>query len=265
MSELAFAIVLLPGAGGGSPDPAMFGADICRIGRVVTINYPGWRRYLTNTFSANELIEDLVSQITTRVPEAPIYIIGISLGGHLGYATALHLQAMGHQIRGFCAIDTFMVKSVAPRPGWKGRALADGLEALRKGRLIAFMRSRFWRGMLRLVDTRLSELVRKAAYSKKSPFIFSIDPTLEQELNMRLLLKNVTPWLGSLDLKPATLNGPSILIRTAANASDDAAWRRRCPSIEIFEIPGTHHSIFESENVADFREFFRRATRRWFT
>ena len=106
-------------------------------------------------------LTDLAAQIAARVPQEPIRIVGFSIGGHLAYAVALHLQASGREIEGFCAIDAFMVDSSAPGAGWKGRALRSGLEALTKRRLGAFVRTRFWRALLRLAGPQLPSLVRK--------------------------------------------------------------------------------------------------------
>ena len=127
------------------------------------------------------------------------------------------------------------------------------------------MRSRFWRALLRLAGPRLPSLVRKLSSSGKLPLVFSCDPIFEQELSMRLFLREVAPWVGSLDLKPVALKAPAILIRTRETAGDDAAWRRRCPNIQIFEIPGTHHTIFEPENIGVLHDSLITATNPWRT
>src|SRR5215468_6781322 len=116
------------------------------------IGYPGWRRYVEIGFSAEKLIEDLAAQMAIRAPEGPIRIIGISIGGHLGYAAAVRLQASGRKIGGFCAIDSFAVTSASPMAGWKRRALQAGAALLRDRRFDEFgrfLRSRFWRASLR--------------------------------------------------------------------------------------------------------------------
>jgi hypothetical protein len=59
---------------------------------------------------------------------------------------------------------------------------------------------------------------------------------------MYLLVREVVPWIASLDREPVALKARAILLRTRLTAGDDAAWRRRCPSIEIFEIPGRHRA-----------------------
>jgi len=246
----------------------MFSAGLGDVTNFETIYYPGWQRYVANNFSAEVLIADLVSQIARKVPQGPIRIIGISIGGHFGYAAALHLQASGREIAGFCAIDTFMIASSEPSAGWKGRALARGLELLRKRRLdelCTFVRSLFWRALLRLGGARLPSVFRIFASTRQLPAIFAHNRMFEEELSMRLLIREVAPWIGSLDVKPIALKAPAILLRTPENASDDPAWRRRCPSIEIIEIPGKHHTFFEPENISALRESFITATRGWNT
>jgi thioesterase domain-containing protein len=80
---------------------------------------------------------------------------------------------------------------------------------------------------------------------------------------MRLLVRETAPWIGSLDREPVALRAPAVLLRTRLTAGDDAAWRRRCPNIEIFEIAGQHHTLFEPENIGALREAFVAATPGW--
>jgi hypothetical protein len=131
----------------GAPNLDVFREGAEDVTRFEVIGYPGWRRLVADGFSAEVLIADLVAQIVTRVPRGPIRIVGFSIGGHFGYAAALRLRAMGREIAGFCAIDTFMMVSPELSEGWKSRALAEGLELLRGRRFrefTRFVRSRFW-------------------------------------------------------------------------------------------------------------------------
>ena len=94
-------------------------------GGLAPIKYPGWRRFVADGFSAEVLISEIAAQIVAKVPEGPIRIVGSSIGGHFGYAAALRLQAISREIAGFCAIDTFMITSSEPRPGWKKRHMEE--------------------------------------------------------------------------------------------------------------------------------------------
>lgn len=266
MTDLSSTVIFLPGAGGGAPDLNVFRAGADDTTRFEVIGYPGWKRYVANGFSAETLITDLAAQIATKVPHGPIRIVGLSIGGHLGYAAALRLQSMGREVAGFCAIDTFMIASSKASAGWKGRAFAQGLELLRGrrfGEFTRFLRSKFWRALFKLAGNRLPRLLQRFSSSSRRLSVSRVDPLFEEELSMRLLIREVAPWIASLDREPVGLEAPAILLRTDVTASDDPAWRRRCPNIEIFEIPGQHHALFEAENIGSLREAFLTATGCW--
>ncbi len=81
---------------------------------------------------------------------------------------------------------------------------------------------------------------------------------------MRLLIREAAPWVAGLDRDPKVLDIPAVLLRTLATAGDDAAWRRRCPQISIYELPGRHDTLFDTENLAPIHELFVEATRGWY-
>jgi thioesterase domain-containing protein len=265
MTDSSSPIIFLSGAGGGAPDLDVFREGADDVTRFEVIGYPGWRHFVADGFSAEVLIADLVAQIVTRVPRGPIRIVGFSIGGHFGYAAALRLQEMGREIAGFCAIDTFMMVSLDLSEGWKSRTLAEGFELLRGWRFrefTSFVRSRFWRGLFRLAGGRLSSLLQRFS-SGRRPSVPAFDPIFERELRVRLLIQAAAPWIASLDREPVELKAPAVLLRTGPTASDDPAWRRRCPNLEIFEVPGQHNTLFEAENINSLREAFLTGTRSW--
>jgi len=186
--------------------------------------------------------------MVARAPEGPIRIIGSSIGGHLGYAVALNLQARGREMGGFCAIDTFITTSASPMAGWKARALRTGVGLLRDRRLDEFgrfLRSRFSRALLRSTGRRLASVIRRIAPTGRLPWILAADPIFEEELSMRLLIQEVAPWIALIDREPIALTAPALLLRTGSNEDADSVWRRRCPGIKIIEIPGDHHTLFD--------------------
>jgi thioesterase domain-containing protein len=266
MTDLSCPVVFLSGAGGGAPDFDVFREGPEDATRFDVISYPGWKRYASEGFSAEILIADLVNEIAKRVPQGPIRIIGHSIGGHFGYAAALRLEAMGREIAGLCAIDAFMITSSKPSAGWKGRAVAQGLELLRGGRfaeLARFLRSKFWRALARLAGDRLPGLLRAFSSGRRSLLLATADPIFEEELSVRLLIEAAAPWVASLDREPVALEAPAILLRTNLTSGDDAAWRRRCPNIKIFQLPGQHHTLFEPGSIPSLREAFLTGTRDW--
>ena len=257
-------IVFLPGAGGGVPDLDVFRDGPGDSNQVDVIAYPGWRRYVTPGYSAEALIDELTAEIMRRIPDGPIRIVGFSIGGHFAYAAALRLQAAGREVAGVCAIDSMIIESSGPGEGWRQRALQEALELLRGGRLgdlARFARSRFWRALVRACGHRLAEIAHR--HSRRLPLLLALDPILEEELSMRLLLATVAPWMASLDRNPSALDAPAILLRTGHAAGDDEAWRRRCPTIGIFRIPGTHHNLLGDDNLGALHQAFVAATPGW--
>jgi thioesterase domain-containing protein len=263
------AIVLLPGANGKAPDTSLFGAGTAEaVGCFKQIDYPRWRRCIADDFSADATISDLADKIAAAVPRDPIYIVGISIGGHFGYAAALRLQAGGRTIGGLCAVDTFMVASAAPRSGWQRRALSFGLHLAQKRRLrdlMTFFRARFWRVLVRLPGSQLRGFLNKSTSLRGLASLLAREPIFEEELSLRLLLREINPWVSTLDIDPVPLKAPVTLIRTTESAGDDPIWQRRCPDIEILETSGTHQTMFDPEYAATFRECFLAGTRSWRT
>ena len=265
MAHSSSPIIFLPGTGGEIPSFSGFNVGCGDSVGFEALTYPGWQQYASKGFTIEALIADLEAQIVSKVPEGPIRIVGYSVGGHFGYATAVRLRATGREIAGFCAIDSFMIESLGPSAEWKTRALSEALKILRKGHLREFnrfIRSKFWRGLFRLAGSRLRSLIRGFSSSRLRS-VCAFDPILEKELNLRLLTQAMAPWTASLDREPVALEVPASLLRTRLTASDDAAWRRRCPSIEIFEIPGQHHTLFQANDISSLREAFLTATRFW--
>jgi thioesterase domain-containing protein len=259
-------VLFLPGAGDGAPHFDLFREGPEDTTRFEVIGYPGWKRYIRDGFSAEVLVAELVLQIVTKVPRGPICILGYSIGGHFGYAAALRLQAMDREIRGFCAIDTFMIASASPAVGWKGRALARGLELLHRrrfGDFALYLRSKLWRSFFRSAGDRLPDLTRSLSSTRWFSSACSFDPVFEEELSLRLLIQAAAPWIASLDQNPIALNAPAILLRTKQTAKDDPAWLRRCPSMNFVEIAGQHLNLFEPDNVGSLREAFLTATSDW--
>ena len=259
---LRFAVV--SGAGGGVPDLRAFAATPAEAARFAPLVYPGWRRYADEGFSALALVRDFADEIAGW--RERVAILGISLGGHLGYAVALRLLSLGVEVAGFCAIDSFLIPSADVRPGSAGRNLAR-LRVLAQrgslGRRGTQVHALFWRALLRLAGDRAPPLLRRWRDSGLFRAACAVDRTFENELNMRLLMRATAPWLGELDRKPVPLPVRAAHLRTASAAESDDAWRARCPDIEFLEIPGNHDSLLDPENFAAMRRAFATATRGW--
>ncbi len=249
-------IVILPGAF-GSDEIKTFTADLQATTPFETFGYPSWHHLFAGGFSAEVVIADLAAQIAEWVPQGPIHIVGYSIGGHLGYAAALHLEASGREIAGFCAIDPFMNS----RPLTRAWQL---LREMRLGELLQLSKLKLRRSVLRVAHGRLPNLTRKINSSGWLPSISTEDADSRDEVSMLLWLRGAAAWIASVDRNPVALEAPTILLRTRLIAGDDRAWRRRCPNIVIHEVPGQHSTLFEPENIGSLRSAFIAAIRTWF-
>lgn len=253
--------VVLSGSGGGAPDPNAFAATPAEAARFTPLAYPGWRRYVEEGFHAEALVRELADEIAGWGER--VAIVGISLGGHMGYAVALELRSRGAEVAGLCAIDSFQISSDAVRPGSAGRHFARLGALLRSGspgRLWRQARALVWRAALRLAGDRAALLRRGRGLVQA---VCAADPLFEEELSMRLLMRAAASWLGELDADPVPLPVRAAHLRTASAAGSDAVWRARCPGVEFIEISGDHDSLLEPKNFAAMRRAFATATRGW--
>ena len=98
-------------AGAGGEIPSLFSVNLDATAEFEPLIYPGWRQYASKDFTIEALIADLETQITIKVPDGPVRIVGYSIGGHFGYAVALKLLASGRQVSRVCVINSFMIES----------------------------------------------------------------------------------------------------------------------------------------------------------
>jgi len=263
MNAARLPIVVLPGASGHAPDCAPFCADPSDQDRVVALRYPNWQTYVDAGLTGEALIDALAAEITARVPQTPVVLLGVSIGGHFAYATALRLESLGRTVAGLCIIDAGTI-TAARSVHWKARLVSHAADLLRRGRpgaLALHARHLAWRGLFRLAGDGLPALVRD--YAALLHRIGTIDPVFAEELSMRLLIRITATWMQSLDDHATHLRAPAVLLRTRVRVSDDSVWRRRCPDLRIIDIPGNHETLFEPENAAALRTAFLAATAEW--
>ena len=154
--------------------------------------------------------------------------------------------------------------------GLAGRALAEAIRLIRLGRVrefAQFVRSKLWRALFRVSEGKLPGLLRRVGGVVSVDSTKAVDPVLENEMSMRLLIRLSAPWVAALDVDPVPLRAPCALIRTVLSAGDDEAWRRRCPGVEVYEVYAgdhpVHDTLFYTEHAAALRAAYFKATPGW--
>jgi thioesterase domain-containing protein len=256
-------LIILPGASGHAPDCSPFCPDPSDRDRVVSLRYPTWQTYVDAGLNGEALVNALATEIMDRVPQTPVVLLGVSIGGHFAYATALRLKSLGQAVAGLCIIDSGTI-TAARSTRWKSRLASHAAYLLRRGRpgaMALHARHLAWRGLFRLAGDGLPSLARH--YATPLHRIGMIDSVFAEELSMRLLIRITATWVRSLDDHATRLSAPTALLRTRVTARDDGLWRRRCPNLRIIDIPGNHETLFEAENAAALRAAFLAATAAW--
>lgn len=263
MNAARLPLIVLPGASGHAPDCAPFCGEASDRERIVALRYPTWQTYVDAGLTAEALVEDLAAEIMDRVPQMPVVLLGVSIGGHFAYAVALRLESLGRTVAGLCIIDSGAI-TAARSVHWKARLVSHAADLLRRGRpgaLALHARQLAWRGLFRLAGDGLPVLARD--YSAPLHRIGKIDPAFEEELNMRLLIRIAATWMPNLDDRVTHLRAPAVLLRTRVTVSNDDLWRRRCLDLRIIDIPGNHETLFEAENATALRAAFLAAAEEW--
>jgi thioesterase domain-containing protein len=262
-----YPVVVLSGAGGGTPSCEPFRAGYGEDATFAVLTYPDWQRHLDNGFGFGALVDEIVRQMQAHVPDGSIRILGVSLGAHFGYAAAIELQKRGRSVSDFCAVDSFVVhgSGATASPGWVGRALKLWTRLLSEWKfaeLSQAMNTRLWRALLKLDRNSLLRVLRSLRKSGIMEPLIRASPLLAYELNMRLLIQVSHEGLARLDKDPPVLAAPAILLRTVYSAGADDYWRRRFPAIQICEIPGDHDTMFDPKNVPEMSRIFFEAQHR---
>ena len=250
----AASLFLFPGIGGDDPWLMLFRAG---LPPVTMIRYPDWPEQDLLGIDFDGLVDHVTAQILRQAPAGPLQLAGYSLGGHVGYATALRLRALGRDNRRLrdpgqflgprCEMGSVMV---AAAPGSFHRH-----GAARRGSPVG---GAFPREADDAVRPRRGARHRTTPRRAAARFRFSSSPcagrgTAPPQLH---------PLAGQAAKKPAPLDVAVTLFRSEEHGLEESAdlgWATCCPNLHVVPIRGTHHGMFDESNMAAFRAAFTTA------
>ena len=254
-------LFLLPGLNGDEPLLAMFRADLSDRLRVVTLGYPSWRQSAGRE-GLEWLADRLAARIAKESPPGPVRLAGYSFGGVVAAAVAAKLLATGREVGFLGLIDAAAAVPAEPLHGAALRRAIAGQGVMRQA----------------LVERRLSDvlgmtLATALAYPALAPVLGWLARLPRPPLPLRLRFAGGA-WLNSLLRAEASrawlasgrgrLPGSvrAVLFRSAQHEpgeAEDLGWSARCERLEIVEVPGSHHGMFDAGHRAVLAERFARA------
>lgn len=247
-------LFLLPGLNGDEPLLALFRADLTPQQRCVTLHYPEWRELVRAGYSLDDLAEGLARQIAAVAGPEPVRLAGYSFGGNVAAAVAMRLRERGLQVGFLGLIDAGarFRDDIPPGPALRAAIAGQGVmhQALRERRVQDVL------GMV-LAETLsrpgLAPVLRALAWARYLPPLpvrmrFACRAWLHSLLRAALLRQ----WHARLSLG-LVRDVPVTLFRSNQHEADepvDLGWSEIFQDVKVVEVPGTHHTIFESGNRA---------------
>jgi nonribosomal peptide synthetase DhbF len=247
-------VVVLPGDGGDDLQLARFRMSCEPVAAMLPIVYPDWSEMVEPNFDFRRLLDKILFQIETFVPNGPIHLLGLCLGGFLAYVAAASLSAKGRQISFLGLIESNSRIGATPDPNLASRLrrLGSASKRLHQPHQLAY-------SIVKRLNSRTG--MRLLRFIVRSNHTWVPDEVLFY-LNVHLLLRIVSAgarnWRAkTLPLLPP-IRTPAFLFRAVKrepNAARDLGWGMVLPNIEVVDVEGSRSTILDRPNLRD--EFLR--------
>jgi acyl-coenzyme A synthetase/AMP-(fatty) acid ligase/thioesterase domain-containing protein len=244
---------LLPGLNGDEPLLSLFRADLADRLLAVTPPYPDWREQRDATASLDELADGMAARIAAEVPDGPIRLAGYSFGGVVAAAAAARLVAAGRDVAFLGLLDTAGMRPDRPLHGAALRRAIGGQGVMRQA--LSERRVEDLIGMLAaetLTRPAFAPLLGLLRRLPRPPLPLRLRFARRAWLHSLLRAAAAREWLARGT--PPLPDGVKVVLFRSAERSElapaDLGWSARCARLEVIEVPGSHHGMFEAGNRA---------------
>lgn len=264
------AIFLFPGAGGrDEPSLARFRDQSAPTLTFDVIRVGEWRDWIGHDLDFDGLVARACRHIEAAGTEGPLQLAGYSQGGQLAYATALALSRAGRSVRFVGLLD-----SASDVPSQQASLKISGLsDALRLASqyIGATVRDRKDSGDARMrVVFGLWRLCRGPA-QRRTLLMFIArfgrllfhgpgGVRLDLFIQMKLFSELWGAWFAK-NAQAHSLHSPVFLFRSSDPGIPDLGWQAYSSDLTIVPVAGSHHTMFDAENMCGLITRFAAAVR----
>jgi thioesterase domain-containing protein len=244
-------VLLFPGLGGDERELAALRTGSSHALRCLTVEYPDWTDIYTKPIDLDGLIAHCVARVNALVPQGSLRLAGYSFGGTMAYAVAGALVASGRDIARLALLDSPArphVSTTPPSLTARGRRFA---KAVREGEIHREIAGTFAGLVMRTGNA-------KALLALGSLRRFNLPLKLQEHLNKpitcRLREKLLLDLIERMKADHPALDVPAVLFRSTrqhiVDSAADLGWSKHLCSLEVFDLPGDHHTFIKPENIA---------------
>lgn len=243
---------LLPGLAGDEPLLALFRADLADRLDATTPAYPEWRDQARAQGGLEAMAAALAGRIAAETPDGPLRLGGYSFGGVVAAAVAARLAAMGREVAFLGLIDASALLPARPQHGRALRRAIAGHGVMRQALAERRVADVLGMGVAEtLARPGLAPLLRGLAGMPAPRMPPRLHFTTRAWLNALLRAEASRAWLAQAAPLPAGIR--TVLFRSGGHppgTPSELGWGRLCGGVEVVEVPGSHHGMFEAGNRA---------------
>jgi amino acid adenylation domain-containing protein len=246
-------VIMLPGDGGDELRLARFRMSCEPMTAMLPIVYPDWREMVEPNFNFCTLLDKIVAQIESFVPNGPVHLVGSCLGGILAYVAAATLSGKGRQIPFLGLLDSDApIDVVAGFGASRFHRFRSGLMRVNQPDQLAYS------VVKRLKGRTGTRLLRQVAHSNHTWIPDEILFYLSQHLRSQIVSAGANDWCVKTLPLLSPLRASVFLFRAVErkfSAPPDLGWRRRLPNIEVVDVQGSRLTMVDNPNLRN--EFLR--------
>jgi thioesterase domain-containing protein len=244
-------VLVFPGLGGDHRELAALRTGCAPAVRCVTVDFPDWTEIYTKPMDLDGLIAHCVARVNELAPRGRLRLAGYSFGGTMAYAVAVALAESGRDIARLGLLDSPAKPFVATKPPSVRGRWRRFEAAVRKGETHGEIAGTISGLVMRTGNARM---LLALGSLRRFRLPFDMQEHLNKPITCRLREKLLLDLIDRMQSPQPKLDVPAVVFRSTrqheVEAAPDLGWSKHLSSLEIVNLPGDHHTVIKSENIA---------------